>query len=264
MKKKPSHRFSSQRTPYNLVPGVHPVHEALTGNHLKIREIWIADENKSTRLHELKSMAVKQRIPVYKKSQKELSKALPDVAHQGVAAVLEKFIYTDIEELANLHKQKKSLLIALDHITDEGNLGAIIRTAVFFAADGLILPKDRSADITAGVLKRSAGAFIHMPVAKVVNMVMTLDLLKKKGFWIIGAAGEGPDSIYHFDWDRHVVLVMGNEQKGLSPFVRKTCDQLIGIPVTGKAESLNVAVATGIMLSEIMRQRGLKTPRNDP
>ncbi|MBW1829770.1 MAG: 23S rRNA (guanosine(2251)-2'-O)-methyltransferase RlmB [Deltaproteobacteria bacterium] len=163
--------------------------------------------------------------------------------------------YCELSRLTDTRPRSQALLIALDHITDEGNMGAIIRTALFFGANGLIIPKDRSAGITANVVKRSSGAWMHLPIARVVNLGRALDTLNKNGYWIIGTSGEGRESIYNFDWNRDVVLVLGNEQKGLSQSVGKRCHEIVGIPVSGPAESLNVAVACGVILSEVTRQR---------
>ncbi|MBW1774975.1 MAG: 23S rRNA (guanosine(2251)-2'-O)-methyltransferase RlmB, partial [Deltaproteobacteria bacterium] len=150
-----------------------------------------------------------------------------------------------------------ALLMAADHITDEGNLGALIRTAAFFGAQGMIIPKDRSAGVTPVVVKRSSGALVHLPVARVVNLGRAQDILEKKGFWIIGASGESPCSIHGFDWNRDLVVVMGNEEHGLSRSVRQRCHQVVSIPAPGTVESLNVSVAGGIILAEICRQRKL-------
>ncbi len=185
-----------------------------------------------------------------------MSRLLPGIAHQGIVAVSGAFTYTDLERIidSSLKSEGHGLVIAADHITDEGNLGALIRTAAFFGAHGLIIPKDRSARVTSKVLKRSSGAFVHLPVAQVVNMGRALDILEKKGFWIIGASGDGAESIYQFDWKRSLVLVLGNEQKGLSQAVRKRCQQVVRIPSAGSVESLNLAVATGVVLAEARRQ----------
>lgn len=134
-------------------------------------------------------------------------------------------------------------------------MGALIRTAAFFRVDGLIIPKDRSARISAAVQKRATGATAHLPVARVVNLGRCLDLLESKSFWIIGAAGDGAASIFQFDWNRNVALVLGNEQQGLSRPVRRRCHQVVKIPSGGAVDSLNVTVAGGIVLSEIFRQR---------
>lgn len=240
-----------------LIPGVHAVSEVLRQDRVKIREIWIAEEARSARLASLISLAREMGVAVKERSRIEISQSLPGIAHQGVVAVAQAPVYADLETLAGaaLGREGRSLLVAADHITDEGNLGAIIRTLAFFGADGLILPRERSAGVTPGVLKRSSGGCFHVPVAQVVNLGRALELLDRKGFWIIGASGESQDTIYAFDWKRNVVLVLGNEQKGLSPSVRQRCHGFVSIPKTGAMEALNVSVACGVILSEIVRQR---------
>jgi 23S rRNA (guanosine2251-2'-O)-methyltransferase len=179
------------------------------------------------------------------------------VSHQGIAAFVEPFAYTDLDRLCKgpFFSDRGGLLLVADHITDEGNLGALMRTAAFFRVDGLIIPKNRSARVSAAVQKRAAGATAHIPVARVVNLGRCLDFLESKGFWIIGTASDGPVSIFRFEWDRSVALILGNEQQGLSRPVRRRCHQVVKIPSGGAVDSLNVAVAGGVVLSEILRQR---------
>ena len=241
-----------------MIPGFHGVRDALSHGPGWIKEIWIAEGKKTARTAEIIRMAGDQKIPVRLKKGADLSRLLPDIAHQGIVALAEKFTYLDVNHLidVSLNHKDRGLLIAADHITDEGNLGSLIRTAAFFGVHGLILPKKRSAAVSAQVLKRSSGAYVHLPVARVVNLGRSLDLLKDKGFWIIGASGGGSESIYQFDWKRDLVLVLGNEQRGLSRSVQERCHQIVGIPTTGPVESLNVGVAGGVILSEIFRQRG--------
>ena len=185
---------------------------------------------------------------------------MPGATHQGFVALAETFSYTDLEDLIerSRHEPGYALLVVADHITDEGNLGALIRTAAFFGVHGLILPKDRSAKITGKLLKRTSGAYASLPISQVVNLGRALDLLAGKGFWIIGAAGEAQESLYHFDWKRDVVLILGSESKGLSHSVRDRCHELVKIPGSGRVESLNLSVAGGVILSEIARQRRSK------
>lgn len=153
-------------------------------------------------------------------------------------------------------QQTKGLLLVADHITDPGNLGSLIRTAEFFGAHGLILPRDRSASITETVHKRSAGGTAYLPVARVVNLARTLGQLASEGLWLVGAEGKSKTSIYNIDWDRDLVLVLGSEGKGLSKVVRDQCHHLVSIPRLGHLDSLNVSIAAGIILSEIVRKRG--------
>ncbi len=251
-----------KKTSY-LIPGFHAVRETLIQGRIPILEVWISEGKKSTRSGEILELAGDRGISVNFKKAAELSHLMPGMAHQGIMALAEKFTYSDLEQVTDIsiQDQDRALLIAADHITDEGNLGAMIRTAAFFSAHGLILPKDRSAKVTANVLKRSSGACAYLPIIRVVNLGRTLDLLKKKGFWIVGTSGESPESVYQCDWNRDLVLILGNEHKGISRTIRKRCHQLIGIPAPGHMESLNVSVAAGVILSEISRQReAFKTP----
>jgi 23S rRNA (guanosine2251-2'-O)-methyltransferase len=254
---KPPTRDSGPKTTPYLIPGFHAVRAALTKTSIKIEEIWIGEGKSSKKTNDLIKIATKKNIPVRLKKTSELSRLFPDISHQGVAAVAERFNYTDLEQIIEISRNQngRALLIALDHITDEGNLGALIRTSSFFGAQGLIIPKDRSAQVTPKVLKRSSGACLSLPVARVVNMGRTLDLLDKKGFWIIGAADEATETMYQFDWNMDLVLALGNEERGLSPSVRNRCHQEVSIPSLGDMTSLNVSVAAGVFLSEIFRQR---------
>lgn len=208
---------------------------------------------------EIREMAAGKGIPLLLKSAAEMETLLPGLAHQGMAAVGGEFFYTDLEEIAGraLGSPNRALIVAADHITDEGNLGALVRTCAFFGVQGLVLPRDRAAAVSARVMKRSSGALLHLPVARVVNLGRALDSLAERGFWVLGTAGEASESIYGFDWQRDLVLVLGSEEKGLSPLIRTRCHQILGIPGAGKVESLNVSVAAGVVLSEIVRQRSV-------
>jgi 23S rRNA (guanosine2251-2'-O)-methyltransferase len=247
----------SHKSRPHLIPGLHSVKEALVSDRIKVHEIWISEGRDPARAREILEIAGRKRIPVISKKIELLNDALPDTAHQGIIAVAGEFAYFELEDLIELtgDKQGQRLLIAVDHITDEGNLGALIRTAVFFGAHGIIIPKDRSAQVTHFVMKRSAGTYLNIPIARIVNLSRALDMLTDAGFWIIGTAGEGMESIYRFDWKRDIVLVMGSEDKGIGHMTRNKCHQVVGIPSSGNSESLNVSVACGVILSEVARQR---------
>lgn len=241
----------------DLVPGFHGVREVLMEGGASIREIWISSKRRPGRAEEIVQMAQEQDIPVFFKEPAELFRHLPDVTHQGIVAVVKPFAYADLDQTMNaaLQGTNYGLILVADHITDQGNLGSLIRSAAFFGVNGVIIPEDRSARVDPGMLKRSAGACARVPVVKVVNIGRTLDTLAKKGFWIIGTSGDAAISIYRFDWNRHVALVLGNEQKGIGLPVRKLCHEIVRIPSQGAIESLNVSVAAGAVLSEIIRQR---------
>jgi 23S rRNA (guanosine2251-2'-O)-methyltransferase len=234
-----------------VIPGYHGVREALEAGTSRIGEIRIIKGRGSPREKEIIVLARERGIPVVSMDQRAFEELAPGLSHQGFAAVAKEFWYSELEDMAERAAAgpAKGLLVAADHITDEGNLGAIIRSAAFFNAHGLIIPRDRSAAVTPLVFKRSSGGCVHLPVARVVNLERSLGYLKEKGFWVIGAAGDAARSVYDFDWDRHIVLVLGNEEKGLGAIVRKRCDEILAIPGSGRVRSLNVASAAAILLS---------------
>ncbi len=247
----------SKKNKIQFIPGIHSVKETIENNRDSIFEIWISGGKTNARIKEIISLAGKQNIPVFEKNRSTLESVLPGTNHQGVAALIKGFEYTDIDNLIDSVKDKTggALLIAIDHITDEGNLGAILRSAAFFGADGIILPKDRSARVSEAVIKRSSGGYAHVPVSLVVNLGRAIDMLDKSGFWVIGTSGNAKETIYQYDWRGNVLLVLGNEEKGVSPSILKKCHQTLQIPSSGKIDALNVSVATGVILSEITRQR---------
>lgn len=241
-----------------VVCGINAVKETL--RHGKgIIELFIAKGKKFERLQEILDLATRRKIPIRFKDRFYLDQiSYSRSSHQGVIAMVRNYHYIHLDDLIEcaIATSNKALLIAADHITDTGNLGSLIRTAEFFGVQGLILPKDRSALINDAVYKRSAGGSAYLPVTKVVNLARTLKQLADRNLWIVGAAGESSTNIYEFDWNRNLVLIVGNESKGLSKVVRDQCHDLVSIPRLGNLTSLNVSVAAGIILSEIVRQRG--------
>ena len=239
------------------IPGYHAVREALSRPACRVTEVWVAGDRRSRRARTVLGLAGERNVPVRVRTAGELDARFPDTAHQGFAVLVQAPVYADLEALVEASRETpgRGLLVAADHITDEGNLGALIRTAAFFGAGGLVVPRDRSAGLSEKVAKRSAGASLSLPVAREVNLVRALDRLDRAGFWIIGAAGEAALDVYAFDWLRDAVLVVGSEDRGLAPNVRAHCHEIVAIPGSGRVESLNVAVAAGAILSEIARQR---------
>lgn len=234
--------------------------ETFLKGQIRIDELWVVKGKSSVRVKEILRMAEERGIPIQFKDGLTLDALLPGIAHQGIVALAEEYTYFDLNHIieTSASHPAPALIVAADHITDEGNLGALIRTAVFFGVHGLILPKNRSARVTERVRKRSSGAYAHLSVARVVNLARALDSSNNKGFWIIGAAVESPESMYQFDWNRDLVLVLGSEDRGLSPSIRRHCHQLVSIPSFGQVDSLNISVAAGVILSEIVRQRRME------
>jgi len=257
------HNLTSRRTQKRLpqtdrlIPGFHALEEGLRQKQNPIQEIWVAEGKKSERISRIIRTASAKNIPIHFKQTTEITELLSNKNHQGIIGVIRRFEYADFQAIKrqSLKSGPSALLLAADHITDSGNLGALIRTAAFFGTHGLMIPKDRSAGITGAVFKRASGTHFQLPIAKVTNLGRTLDELAKVGFWIIGAAGEASTVHYEFDWKRPVVLVLGSEQRGLSQSVRKRCHEVVRIPSPGGVESLNISVAGGVILSEICRQR---------
>jgi 23S rRNA (guanosine2251-2'-O)-methyltransferase len=240
----------------SLIFGYHNVMEALGQGTIKINEIWLAEGRSSVRVQSILESAERHHVQVRFKRKADLAGFVPEAVHQGVVAVADPFRYTELSDIIQPSSSKhERLILALDHVTDEGNLGAIIRTGAFFGVEGLVLPRERSAGISPSVMKRSSGGWLQLPVARVVNLRRALDLLVDNGYWIIGTTADGSESIYRFDWKRDVVLVMGSEQKGLARLSRERCHAMVRIPGSGRMESLNVSVACGILLAEIVRQR---------
>ena len=177
--------------------------------------------------------------------------------HQGVVAVLESIPYSGIEDIIESWRRsgQKAFILLLDCVQDPQNLGALIRTACCAGCHGVVLPRDRSASLTPSAIKASAGAPAHIPVARVTNLAATLDSLRREAIWIIGAAPDAAVDIFKANLNIDIALVMGGEEKGLRPIIRKKCDEMVRIPTLGAVSSLNVSVAAGIFLFEILRQR---------
>jgi len=176
--------------------------------------------------------------------------------HQGVVAFAAAYEYSEVEDMFRLAEEKGEdpFIIILDNIEDPHNLGAIIRTANLAGAHGVIIPKRRAVGLTATVAKTSAGALNYTPVAKVTNVVKTMDELKAKGMWFV-CADMGAQTMYDLNLTGSIGLVIGNEGQGVSRLVREKCDMIASIPMKGDIDSLNASVAAGVLAYEIVRQR---------
>lgn len=170
--------------------------------------------------------------------------------HQGIAIEVEDFVYSDIYDFLDLDT---CTLVLLDHLEDPHNLGAIVRTSEAAGVQGVIIPKDRSVEVNATVIKTSVGTVMRLPIFRVTNLVDTLKLLKNHGFWVVGTDMNGED-FKKIDYRGKTVIVIGNEGKGISDLVRKNCDYIASIPMYGEVNSLNASVAAGLMIYEAVRQ----------
>ena len=183
-------------------------------------------------------------------------------AHQGVIAQVAAYEYSTVEEILARAEEKGEppFLILLDNVEDPHNLGAIIRTANLAGAHGVIIPKRRAVGLTSTVAKTSAGAINYTPVAKVTNIVRTIEQLKEKGSWFV-CADMGGETMYDLDLTGPMGLVIGNEGEGVSRLVREACDFTASIPMKGDIDSLNASVAAGVLAYEIVRQRLVKSSK---
>ena len=189
---------------------------------------------------------------VHVRPERELTEAAHSRDHQGVVAWCEPYGYADAYELA---AAERPLLVCLDQVSDPRNLGAVCRTAEGAGATGVVLPSHGGARVTAVVSHASAGAVEHLPVAVVTNLARYLGDVKRGDLWVVGAAGDAARSMWDADLGGGLALVFGAEGKGLRPLVRRTCDELVSIPLSGQVESLNVSVAAAVLLYEAKRQR---------
>ena len=191
----------------------------------------------------------KQNVKIEFKEKYEMDKII-DGMHQGIILEVNDFEYSDMDEMIT----DDSLIVILDHIEDPHNFGAIIRTCEAAGVNGIIIPKDRSVDVNATVIKVSTGAIKNMKIAQVTNLNRTIEDLKKQGFWIVGTDMEGTN-YYDIDYKGKTAIVIGNEGSGMSRLVTENCDFIATIPMNGTTNSLNASVATAIVVFEAVKQR---------
>jgi len=243
--------------PMNILYGINTVTEALKAGARTFTWIAVAKERKDIRLQRVIDECRKLGVPVRILSRMELDELAGNTAHQGLVAATSAKQYSDLDDLVGARRGEHSLIVVLDGVEDPHNLGAILRTADAAGADGVVVPERRSASVTGTVAKVSAGASEHLPIAKVTNISRTLEELKEKDLWIVGLDERGEQTYDQVDYKMHCAVVLGAEGKGLHDLVRRHCDFLVSIPMLGQVPSLNVSVAAGIVLYEVVRQRRL-------
>jgi len=241
--------------PMNVLFGMNTVTEALKARGRAFEWVGVAKERHDLRLQKLIQECRQQGIPVRLLPRVELDRMAATASHQGVVAVTSSKQYADLDDVIAAKRGEYSLVIVLDGVEDPHNLGAILRTADAAGADGVLIPERRAVGVTGTVAKASAGASEHLPVAKVTNIARSLEDLKAREFWIVGLDERGKQSYIDIDYKMNCALVLGAEGKGLHDLVAKKCDFLVSIPMLGKVPSLNVSVAAGVVLYEVVRQR---------
>ena len=238
----------------DLIAGRNAVIEALRAKK-PIDKIYILDGCKDGPIRTI-IREVKKTDDILKFVDKERLNQLTNEQHQGVVAIAAAYEYSSIQDMFDKAEEKGEapFFFLLDGIEDPHNLGAIIRTANLAGAHGVIIPKNRAAGLTPTVAKTSAGAIHYTPVAKVTNLVRTMEELKEKGMWFVCADMDG-EVMYHQNLTGRIGLVIGNEGSGVSRLVKKNCDFTASIPMKGDIDSLNASVAAGVLAFEIVRQR---------
>jgi 23S rRNA (guanosine2251-2'-O)-methyltransferase len=244
-------------TNMNVLYGINTVIEALKARGRAFEWVGVAKERNDIRLKRIIDECRKIGVPVRVMTRMELDDMAVAGAHQGVVAVTTAKQYADLDDLVAARRGEYSLIVVLDGIEDPHNLGAILRTADAAGADGVVIPERRSAPVTGAVAKVSAGASEHLPIAKVTNISRAIEDLKEKDLWVVGLDERGEQTYDTVDYKMHCAVVLGAEGKGVHDLVRRHCDFLVSIPMLGKVPSLNVSVAAGVVLYEVVRQRQL-------
>ena len=239
-----------------MIEGRNAVTEALRSG-TAIDKIYLAKGETDRTLSRIASEARAAGVVVVEADRRKLDAMSLTHSHQGIIAIAAVRAYATVEDILSIASARgeKPLLVVCDEISDPHNLGAIIRTAECAGAHGVIIPKRRSAGLTAVVAKSSAGAVSYLPVARVPNIPSLLKDLKKQGIWVFGAAAEGTVPLYGADFKNAAAIVIGSEGDGMTRLVRESCDFLVSIPMKGQISSLNASAAAAILLYEAVRQR---------
>ncbi len=240
-----------------FVYGVHAVSALLANPHRVINKLFVSQDRIDKRLQEVLDKAEQAKVSIEKLSAQKMNQRFAEFTHQGVVAsarALPDFGESDLISLLDSIR-KPGLILILDGVTDPHNLGACLRSADATGVDFVMIPKDKSASITPVVSKVACGAAESVPLVRVTNLARAMDILKEQGVWIYGAAGEANGSLYQIDCTGTVAIAMGAEGDGLRRLTREHCDGLFSLPMAGAVESLNVSVATGVSLYEVIRQR---------
>jgi 23S rRNA (guanosine2251-2'-O)-methyltransferase len=246
--------------------GLHPVEEAVKAGRRRFDHVLVARERHDERLERLVALCRQAGVRVQQESRDELTKLAETPTHQGVVALVHPQDSLTIEDLyapAPALPGARRLLLALDGVEDPQNLGALLRVADGAGVDGVILTERRSAPLSPVAIKASAGAAEHLRIARVVNMVRSLEELKRHNLWVIGLDEHGTADYDEFDFTGDCVLVLGREGEGLHDLVRRSCDHMLRIPMAGGVSSLNVSTAGAVVLYEAFRQRRLAARRTE-
>lgn len=240
----------------DLIEGRRAVAEALELG-LPIKSAFVADADASdATLKRIVAALAEADVPIEHVTKSRLDAMSSHGAHQGIVVRTKPFEYAPIADIVRAAGQGDALVVVLDHVTDEGNFGAIVRTAEVVGAAGVVIANARAARVGVGAYKTSAGAVLHLPIAQVSNLARALEDLKKAGFWVCGASEHAEQGIWDAPVEGRLALVMGSEGSGISQLLLEKCDFLAKLPQKGRIESLNVAQATTVFCYEWLRRTG--------
>jgi len=236
--------------------GIHPVIETLQAGRRRVEKILLASSRQRTAIKPLLDLAVQHQIPLDYVEPAQLQRVVGHDRHQGVVALVEPLGYDKVTDVLTALERRggRHTLLLLDGITDVGNFATLVRSAVAFGVDAVLLPRHHSVGLTPVVAKRSAGAIERVAVVQVGNMVQLLERLKALGYWVYGADARAATRVTQVQWPERIVLIVGAEGRGMRQLVRAQCDQLVCIPMRSGMESLNAAVAGSILLAAIWAQ----------
>ncbi len=240
----------------NVIEGRHAIEEALNWG-MRLKCAYVANDSglRDGKFDRIVKRLQDNNIEVYAVDNQVLDSMSVRGSHQGIAAEIAPYEYADIDDVIQRSKDKENaLIVLLDHVTDDGNFGAIVRSAEIVGAEGVVIPNARSAKVSAGSASTSVGAVFKMDICQVPNLATVLDKCKEAGFWVFGASEHAHDVVWDSKMRGKVVLVMGSEGDGISRRILDKCDVLTKLPQRGEIESLNVAQAATVMCFEWMRQ----------
>lgn len=238
----------------DYIVGRHPVLEALKSGR-PINKLLVAEGAEGGSLPEILGKAKAQGIVIQRVPRTKLDHVAGE-HHQGVLLYVAPHDYASLDDILAVKSKGLPLVVLLDEVEDPYNLGAILRTAEATGVTGVVIPKRRSVPLTGVVAKVAAGAVEHVPVARVTNLVQAIERLQKEGYWVVGADASATQMYTETTYKDSIALVIGAEGKGLSRLVKERCDFLVKLPMLGQLQSLNASVATGVLLYEVVRQRG--------
>ncbi|MBL1140540.1 MAG: 23S rRNA (guanosine(2251)-2'-O)-methyltransferase RlmB [Proteobacteria bacterium] len=241
--------------------GIHAVNQMLESSPDRIINAWIQEAINSDSVRAIHDEMNKLGLAVQTTPRTTMSRMTKNANHQGVIIEVKpakKKTDNDLDVILEANKDNNPLYLILDSVQDPHNLGACIRTADAAAVTAIIIPKDRSASVNETVRKVASGAVENVTVISVVNLVRAIKKIKESGVWVVGADGVAEESIYDMNLTVPTAIIMGGEGKGMRESVMKECDFVAALPILGRIESLNVSVATGVILYEVLRQRSIK------